>query len=184
VPRSAVLVALAVSACSNPADSAAAPSYDRYRQPERVVAALGLAPGQRVADVGAGRGYLTFRVAEAVGRGGLVVATDVDDGALDALRAHRVANVVARKVAPDDPGLEAGAYDVILLAEVDQYLPDRVAYLTRLRAALAPRGRVVVVNRMPFRAPTIAAAERAGYAIIAEVSDLPGQFLVTLEIRR
>src|SRR5215471_446635 len=44
--------------------------YDRYRRPERVLAALGLAPGQRVADVGAGSGYLTFRLLDAVGPAG------------------------------------------------------------------------------------------------------------------
>jgi predicted methyltransferase len=156
---------------------------DRFRRPDRVVAALGLAKGQRVADVGAGRGYLTFRLAEAVGPTGRVVATDIDDAALGALRAHKPApgNIVARRVSPDDPGLEAGAYDLVLLSEVDHYLPDRVAYLRKLHAALAPGGRIAVTNRRAFRTLVLDAAERAGYALAGEVTDLPVHFLVFLK---
>jgi predicted methyltransferase len=155
---------------------------DRFRQPDRVVAALGLKPGQRVADVGAGSGYLTFRLAEAVGTAGRVVATDIDDAALGALRAREPAraNVITRRVAPDDPGLEPASYDLVLLSEVDHYLPDRVEYLRKLRAALAPGGRVAVTNRRSFRALMVAAAERAGYTVAGEVTDLPSHFLVFL----
>jgi predicted methyltransferase len=183
----AFLVSLVLAAsCTKPHDDgAAAATVDRYRQPDRVIAALGLTHGLRVADVGAGTGYLTFRLAEAVGPHGRVVATDVDDAALAVLSGHKptLPNVVVRKVAPDDPGLEAGSYDLILLSQVDQYLPDRVAYLTKLRAALAPSGRIAVTNRRPFRAPLLAAAERVGLAVVGEVTDLPAHFLVFLQPR-
>nr|ACX33964.1 putative SAM-dependent methyltransferase type 11 [uncultured bacterium RM35] len=174
-------------ACKSPVsdgeDPVARASYDRYRQPERLVAALGLVRGQRVADVGAGRGYLTFRLADAVGPEGRVVATDIDDAVLDQLRAHtpKRPNVVIRRVTANDPGLEPAAYDFILLAEVDHYLPDRVEFLTKLRPALAPGGRVAVTNRSLFRAPLVAAAHRAGYIVSGEVTDLPAHFLVFLE---
>jgi predicted methyltransferase len=165
--------------------AARAAAYDRYRQPEKIMAALHLAPGLRVADIGAGGGYLTFRIADAVGAKGLVVATDIDDDALKVLRAKADgrANVVVRKVAPDDPGLEPGRFDLIVLAEVDQYLPDRATYLARLRAALAPRGRIAVTNRQRFRAPLVLAAGHAGYSVVGESTDLPAQFLLFLEVR-
>jgi predicted methyltransferase len=159
---------------------------DRFRQPDRVIAALGLSPGQRVADVGAGRGYLTFRLARAVGPGGRVVATDIDEAALRALReggaAHvaGAATVIVRRVEPDDPGLEAGGYDLVLLSEVDHSLRDRVEYLRQLRPALAPGGRLAVTNRRSFRGPLLAAAARAGYTVVGEVTDLPSHFLVFL----
>ncbi|MDP8957777.1 MAG: hypothetical protein M3N51_00920, partial [Actinomycetota bacterium] len=51
---------------------------DRWQQPERVVAELGLQPGDRVADLGAGGGYFTFRLARAVGPSGVVYAVDTD----------------------------------------------------------------------------------------------------------
>jgi ubiquinone/menaquinone biosynthesis C-methylase UbiE len=163
-------------------DAAALASLDRYRQPERLIAALSLVEGQRVADVGAGRGYLTFRLAAAVGKKGRVVATDIDDGALEALRAHtpKMENVVVRKVAPTEPGLEPASFDLILLSEVDHYLADRVAYLGKLRAALAPGGRIAVTNRRVFRKPLVEAAGQAGYRLVNEFNELPAHFLVFL----
>lgn len=162
--------------------------YDRYRRPAELVGALGLSAGDRVADVGAGEGYLTFRLADAVGAEGHVLATDVDAMALMSLRAHRLfvdgaSRVSTRHVASADPGLEAGAYDVVLLAQVDHLLPDRVAYLRRLRVALAPGGRIAVANRLPYRAPTLAAAAAAGLTVVTE-HELPAQFLVLLEAAR
>lgn len=156
---------------------------DRFRQPDKIIAALGLSIGQRVADVGAGHGYLTFRLADAVGKTGQVVATDIDDGALAALRAHRpaYANVMVRKVAANEHGLEPASCDLILLSEVDHALPDRVEFLTRLRAALKPGGRIAVTNRRALRASLVAAAERAGYTIKREITDLPVHFLLFLE---
>jgi ubiquinone/menaquinone biosynthesis C-methylase UbiE len=184
-----IVLGLLVAACRSrsggtaDAGTAAQASFDRYRQPERVIAALGLSAGQRVADVGAGRGYLTFRLASAVGPNGRVVATDVDDDALAALRARRppAANLVVRKVTPADPGLETRSFDLILLSEVDQYLPDRVAFLGRLRDALAPGGRIAVTNRRLFRAALVAAATQAGYKIVGEIKDLPAHFLIFLQ---
>ena len=134
-----------------------------------------------MADVGAGQGYLTFRLAEAVGPTGRVVATDIDESALAVLRTHAPPNVSARKVAANDPGLEASSYDMVLLSEVDHYLDDRVDYLRKLGRALAPGGRIAVTNRRSFRALLLAAAGRAGYRTVAEVNDLPAHFLVFLQ---
>lgn len=155
---------------------------DALRRPDRIMAGLGLSKGERVADIGAGFGYLTFRLSKAVGSTGRVVATDIDSTALDKLRSHRPMpeNIVVRKVAPDDPGLEPGSYDLVLLSEVDHYLPDRVVYLKKLRAALAPKGEIAVTNRLDLKPPLIAAARDAGYAIVREVTDLPHHYLVFL----
>ena len=191
------LAAMALSGCGDPRDPAAArrepppargmspETYDRWRKPERIIAALDLAPGQAVADVGAGTGYLTRRLAEAVGPRGRVVATDIDEHALAELgalarNARAAAPIEARRVARDDPGLEPGAYDRILLAQVDHLLPDRVAYLRRLRAALAPGGRIAVSNRLQHRDGLLRAAADAGYQVVPDAADLPGQFLVLL----
>ena len=62
--------------------------FDRERQPEAIIKALGLAPGKVVADIGAGTGLLTVHVARAVTPGGHVVATDIDGGVLELLRAR------------------------------------------------------------------------------------------------
>jgi predicted methyltransferase len=198
---SLALAWLAVAGCGDRRESAAArgldrepppargmspEAYDRWRRPERIIAALDLAPGQAVADVGAGTGYLTLRLADAVGPRGRVTATDIDEHALAELgeraRGARpgAAPIEARRVAPDDPGLETGAYDRILLAQVDHLLPDRVTYLRRLRAALAPGGRIAVSNRLQHRDGLLRAAASAGYTVARDAADLPGQFLVLL----
>ncbi len=161
----------------------AQPTYDQSRQPARVVAALQLAPGQRVADIGAGLGYFTPRLSEAVGPTGQVTATDIDDEVLKRLRAHVGGrkNVVVRKVAPDETGLEAGTYDLILLSEVDHFFSDRRAYLSRLRTALTPNGRVAVTHLRAMRPPLVAAATEAGYSIVSEYEGLPEHYLLFLQ---
>lgn len=159
-----------------------AAQYEAYRQPQKIVAALDLKAGQRVADVGAGRGFLTSRLAAAVGPKGLVVATDVDRAALAAI--PRGASVETRVVAADDPGLEAGAYDRILVAEVDHYLPDRAAWLRRAALALKPGGFIAVTNRMTYHAPLVAAAKAAGLRVTEEQVGLPAHFFVRVEPQR
>jgi ubiquinone/menaquinone biosynthesis C-methylase UbiE len=153
-------------------------AYDRWRRPEIVLAALGPRPGERIADLGAGPGYFTIPIADAVGNTGRVVALDVDGAAL--ARIPRRPNVVTQIVRPDDPGLPAAAFDGILVAEVDHLVPDRRATFAKLAAALAPGGRIVVENRIPYREAALAAAASAGLVVAAESRELDGQFLVTL----
>jgi predicted methyltransferase len=182
--RTLVLVSL-VAGCgaARAADEDAAPSYDRYRRPAQLVAALGLRPGETVADVGAGRGYLTHRLAAAVGARGRVVATDIDGDALAhiGVGAPGEARIELRRVRPDDPGLEPRAYALILLSEVDHLLVDRTAYLARLARALDGGGRIAVTNRRLYRAPLVAAAQRAGLRLVDEREYSPSHFLVFLE---
>jgi len=174
-----------VAGCGRPARAGVdreAAEYERYRQPDKIVAGLQLAPGQRVADVGAGRGFVTTRIAAAVGPSGHVVATDIDGAALAAIA--RSPAIETRVVRADDPGLEAGAYDRILVAEVDQYLADRAGYLRRLGRALKPGGFIAVSNRMPYRAPLVAAAAQAGLRATEVPLGLPAHFFVKLEPTR
>jgi predicted methyltransferase len=136
-------------------ESEARPQVDRYRRPDVVMAALALRPGMVVADVGAGAGYFTLRIARAVGAEGHVVATEINRGALGELerraRGAGLAQVETRVVEPAVPGLEAGRYDLIFLAEVDQLLADRTAFFAALLPALKPGGRLVVENRVRYR---------------------------------
>jgi precorrin-6B methylase 2 len=158
--------------------------FDQERQPQLIIAALGLKPGMVVADVGAGTGLLTVHVARAVFPGGHVVATDIDAAVLEYLGARMEAAgfdsiVEPRVVQASDPGLEPGKYDLILLAQVDHYFEDRVAWLTKAAPALKPGGRLAITNRMPHRAAAFAAAASVGFQVVTEVNDLPERFVAT-----
>jgi 2-polyprenyl-3-methyl-5-hydroxy-6-metoxy-1,4-benzoquinol methylase len=184
----ALLVAAGSLAACQPsaarAEGTHPPDQDRYRRPDLLVAALHIGPGAVVADVGAGAGYLTHRLAARVGPAGRVVATDVDGAALARIGASAPgeAPIATRTVTPDDPGLEPGTYDLILLSEVDHLLPDRAAYLRRLVPALKPgRGLIAISNRRAHRAAVLAAAARAGLSVTSEYPGLPVHFLIEVK---
>jgi predicted methyltransferase len=122
---------------------------DRWQQPERVIAALALQPGMRIADLGAGGGYFTFRLADAVGPVGIVYAVDLDDGLLDYLGKRAAAtgypNVVTVRATPDAPSLPAPV-DLVFTCNTYHHLEDRVTYLRGLRRYLQPGGRIAVID--------------------------------------
>ena len=156
--------------------------FDSERRPEKVVEALGIGPGSKVADIGAGSGLLTVHLARAVKPNGRVVATDIDGAVLDLLQsrlaAAGLADLVDRKVVgAEQPGLEAGSYDAILLAEVDHYFTDEVTWLKEATKALKPGGRIVISNRIHHRQKSMAAAQRAGLKLEAESTPVPTHFI-------
>lgn len=161
--------------------------FDAERRPEKVVEALGIHPGSHVADIGAGSGLLTIHLARAVAPNGKVVATDVDGAVLDLLmqrlRAAGLANVVERRVVqPDTPGLEPGAYDAILLAEVDHYFTHPVEWLQEAAKALKPGGRIVISNRMYHQARSLASARKAGLELVSESTPVPTHFIAVFVV--
>ena len=123
---------------------------DAWQQPDRVVRALALAPGARVADLGAGGGYFTFRLADAVGPTGRVYAVDVDEGLLAYVakeataRGHR--NVETVRAATGDPLLPEDGVDLIFTCDTYHHLAERSAYFRRAARYLRPGGRVAVVD--------------------------------------
>ncbi len=162
--------------------------FDSERHPEKVVEALGIKPGSKVADVGAGSGLLTVHLARAVKPGGKVVATDIDEGVLELMQARLaaagLADYVERKVvAADTPGLgENHEYDAILLAEVDHYFSDPVLWLKTAALSLKPGGRLVISNRIHHRAKSIAAATKAGLKPVSESTPVPTHFIAVFEV--
>ena len=123
---------------------------DEKQQPERVVAALAISPGDRVADLGAGSGYFTFRLADAVGDGGKVYAVDIDEDMTDLLTARKeergAANVEVVLAAPDDPKLPDGEIDLVFTSNTYHHIADRERYFARLKRDLSPRGRVAILD--------------------------------------
>jgi ubiquinone/menaquinone biosynthesis C-methylase UbiE len=125
-------------------------SRDEWQQPERVIEALGLRAGDRVADLGSGSGYFTLRLAKAVGPEGRVYAVDVDEEMNEFLR-ERVAQAGLANVDVilgrfEDPLLPDAGVDLVLIVDTYHHLEDRPAYFRNLRRDLAPEGRVAVID--------------------------------------
>lgn len=125
-------------------------SRDAMQMPEAILAALALKPGERVADLGAGSGYFTLRLAAAVGERGKVWALDIRQEMLDHIAGRlaeaELTNVELKQVLPDDPQLPVGAVDTVFMVDTMHYIKDRRVYAEKLRAGLAPGGRVVIID--------------------------------------
>jgi ubiquinone/menaquinone biosynthesis C-methylase UbiE len=119
-------------------------------QPEAMLNALKIPRGAMVADVGAGAGYHSIRLARRVGPKGAVYATDVQPEMLrmlrDNARSARVTNIKPIRCTQLDTGLPDRAIDLILMVDVYHECTDPEATLQGLRAALKPRGRLVLVE--------------------------------------
>jgi arsenite methyltransferase len=126
-----------------------APGRDRRQEPDEIVRSLDLHDGDRVADIGAGGGYFTFRLARSVGPRGLVYAVDVDEPMLRALdreaRREGVTNVRTVEGGATTPGLPERV-DLMFLSHSFHHLPDQVDYLRNAAASLSRGGRVAIVE--------------------------------------
>jgi precorrin-6B methylase 2 len=126
------------------------PEREKEEQPARLLAALALKPGDVVADVGAGSGYHTFRMARRVGPRGKVLAVDIQKEMLDIIRKRmadeKVANVEPVLGTETDPRLPAGAVDVIVLIDVYHEFSQPYEMTQAMVRALKPGGRLVFVE--------------------------------------
>ena len=108
-------------------------------------------PGTTVADIGAGDGYYTIRLAARVGAEGRVLAQDIDKGALDRLgqrvEREKLDNVSIKPGAPDDPRLPANSFDRVFMVHMYHEVAEPYAFLWRLQPALRKGGRIIVVDR-------------------------------------
>jgi predicted methyltransferase len=131
------------------------PDRDAWQKPDQIMDALGIADGATVADIGAGAGWFTIRLARRVGPNGVVYAQDVQRQMLEAIR-RRVTreglrNVETRLGSGSVPNLPEGSLDAILVVDVYPEVEDRVTFLKNLAAVLKPSGRVGIVNYTPGR---------------------------------
>ncbi len=161
---------------------------DAWQKPDEVIALLGIRTGDRVADLGAGGGYFTFRLADAVGAEGRVYAVDVDEDMIRYLRQRAAkrgyANVEVVRAEPDDPGLPEGEIDLLFTCNTYHHLADRARYFEAVLDALEPAGRVAIIEYDGERHATprqtiLDEMSRAGYRLEADHAILEQQsFLV------
>jgi cyclopropane fatty-acyl-phospholipid synthase-like methyltransferase len=169
------------------------PARDAWQMPDRVIEALELKPGAVVADIGAGTGYFTVRLAKSAAAP-RVFAVDVEKAMVEYVRQRAaregLANVVAVQGAPDAPNLPEPV-DVVLIVDTYHHIANRVAYFTALKKWMKPNARLAIIDfrkgapsgppeRFRFTPEQIGAELKgAGFTLIAQHEFLPRQlFLV------
>lgn len=169
--------------------------------PSRAIEALGLTPGMVVADIGAGSGFYTSRIARKVAPGGRVFATDIQPGMIEILerrvRSEKLDNVTTILGTMEDPRLPPQSIDLAIMVDVYHELQQPQLFLQRLKAAFKPGGRLVLLEfrkedpRVPILeahkmsvAEVKAELEAEGYAIDRVIDVLPWQHIIVLRQTR
>jgi SAM-dependent methyltransferase len=173
------------------------PARDAWQKPEEILDALHLTQTDRVADIGAGTGYFSARIAKRV-PDGKVFAVDIEPDMLNYLseRKHREQLHVLQPVRAntDSPNLPEPV-DVVLTVDTYHHIDDRVPYFSRLKSSLRPGGRLAVVDfnadategppperRVPPEKVRVE-LEKAGYALVGRHDFLPRQYFLVFQAR-
>ena len=175
-----------------------APDRAIWQKPDEIMDALNIADGATVADVGAGAGWFTVRLARRVGPNGRVYAEDIQRPMLDAINQRVVreglANVQTVLGTPEDPMLPGGL-DAVLIVDVYAEVANPVSLLSDIARALEPHGRLGIVDftkqghgpgpPMDQRvepAAVIRDARAAGLDLVSHETFLPYQFLLVFRL--
>jgi predicted methyltransferase len=171
---------------------------ETQEQPQLVIDALDIKPGQTIADLGAGSGYYSFRIAPLVGPTGKVLAIDIEPAMLDVIaqRASRehVANIATVRSSARDPNLASHSVDLLFMVDVYHELEYPYEVMSKVREALKPGGRVALVEYRaedpavqikPVHKMSEAQVRRemqaAGFKHVKTVRTLPLQHLILFE---
>ena len=170
-----------------------APSREAWQKPDEVVKALGLKPGESVADIGAGTGYFARRFATHVGK---VYAVDIDETLLKTAAENAPPNLETVLATPDDPKLPEASVDVIFFCNVLHHIENRAAYYQKLARALKPGGRIVNIDfykkPLPVGPPAgkklsendvVTEFKAAGFTLTKTHAFLPYQYFQVFERR-
>ena len=173
---------------------------EQEEAPSKAVDALDFKPGQVVADIGAGSGYYTSRIAKRVGPTGRVFATDIQPGMIELLeqrvKNESLTNVTTILGTMEDPQLPPRAIDVAIMVDVYHELQQPQLFLQRLKDAFKPDGRLVLlefrkedasvpileVHKMSV-AEVKAELEHEGFVIDRVIDVLPWQHIIVLRVK-
>ena len=173
------------------------PEREIEEQPDKALNALGLKPGMTVADIGAGTGYMSLRMARRVGPGGKVYANDLQPEMLRMLRENaaqaHLTNVETVLGTETDPKLPKGQIDLVLLVDVYHEFSQPQEMVRKIRESLKPDGRLVLLEyrkedpKIPIRpehkmsvAEVKAELEPEGFILQPLIETLPRQHILIL----
>lgn len=126
------------------------PARDVYQKPHEVVTGLDIKEGERIADIGAGSGYFSFRFAQHVGATGRVLAVDINPDMIihlnQRIRDAGVQNVRTILALPDDPLLAPSSVDRVFICETWHHIGNHPQYLSQLKKVLRPGGQVIIID--------------------------------------
>ena len=176
------------------------PERQKEEHPDKALDALAIKPGMTVADIGAGTGYMSLRMAQRVGPSGKVYANDIQPEMLELLRenaqAAHVSNVETVLGTETDPKLPAGQMDLVLLVDVYHEFSQPQTMLRKIRESLKPDGRLVLLEyrkedpKIPIRpehkmsvAEVKAELEPEGFVLSSVIETLPRQHILILTRR-
>ena len=162
------------------------PDRDLWQLPDQIMDALGIAERSVVADIGAGGGWFTIRLARRVGSGGVVFAQDIQPQMLEATM-RRVAreglgNVRRVLGTSDDPHLPPASCDAVLMLDTYHELDRPVAMLRNVAKALKPQGPDLEERVDPDE--VVRDAEAAGLRLVSRETFLPYQFMLVFSRAR
>jgi SAM-dependent methyltransferase len=173
------------------------PARDEWQMPARVIDALQLKPGQLVADIGAGTGYFTVRLAKSPAAP-RVYAVDIESSMVEYVKQRAVreglTNVVAVQAGADKTNLPEPV-DLVLVVDTYHHIPNRVAYFTALKARMKPGARLAIVDfrkdspdgpPVEFRfTPDQIGAElaKAGFSLQTSHDFLPRQIFLVYDVK-
>jgi len=170
------------------------PDRDARQKPAEVIEALALKQGEIIADIGAGTGYFTFRLAQGVGSKGHVYAVDISPEMITRInrrvRDTGTLNVSTILAPPDDPLLPQPV-DRFFFVDVWHHVEDQPGYLELMKRSLKPGGQIVMIDfhkkPMPFGPPLsekiarevlIAQMQEHGFRVLREHDFLPYQYFI------
>ena len=163
-----------------------APDRDLWQRPAEIMDALGIADGSVVADIGAGSGWFTIRLARRVGPQGIVYAEDVQQEMINAI-SRRVQREGFTNVRPVlglnyDPKLPPRALDAVLMVDAYHEVENRVTMLSNLAKALKPQGRLGIVDfKLDGTGPGPSSEERVSPDVVVKDAAQAGLKLIRQE---
>jgi len=176
------------------------PEREDEEAPSKALDALELKPGMVVADIGAGSGYYSSRIARRVGPTGRVYATDIQQGMIDILdrriTAEGLTNITTVLGGMDDPRLPPASIDLAIMVDVYHELQQPQLFLQRLKGTFKPNGRLVLLEfrkedpKVPILevhkmsvAEVKQEMEAEGFVLDKVIDVLPWQHIIVLRVK-